>query len=364
MPRLPAPDGPFAVGTTILHLSDVSRPEIYSDEPGAVRELMVQFWYPADAAASGEPAPYIDRVDLAAPVLARSLDLPSFALNHLALARPNSLLDVPLLDGGPYPVVIFSHGIAVGFRGQNTLQMEALASHGYVVAAIDHTYGGGFTVLPGDRVILYAREKIFPSGSTTSAEAMPLVASWAADQAFVLDFLALLDQGDAADGRFRDGLDLAHIGVYGHSTGAGAAAQLCAVDSRCTAVALLDGWVEPVAGEVIATGLDRPVLALSTSTWLGRDNAARGEALLAAGDAPTYDVRIAGTSHYDFSDLPLLSPLAPALGLSGELDGPYTTEIVRRYLLAFFDTYLKEMPVPLLTEPLSPFPEVTVRRGG
>jgi hypothetical protein len=51
------------------------------------------------------------------------------------------------------------------------------------------------------------------------------------------------------------------------------------------------------------------------------------------------------------------------LGLSGALEGPYTTEIVRRTLLAFFDTTLKELPNPLLDAAQSPYPEVTIRRG-
>ncbi len=52
-------------------------------------------------------------------------------------------------------------------------------------------------------------------------------------------------------------------------------------------------------------------------------------------------VFIEGTAHYDFSDLPLLSPLAPVLGLKGPINGKRVTTIVDDYLLSFFDMTLK-----------------------
>ncbi len=48
-----------------------------------------------------------------------------------------ALADAPVADGGPYPVVIFSHGNS-GFRGQSYFLTEHLATHGYVVIAPDH----------------------------------------------------------------------------------------------------------------------------------------------------------------------------------------------------------------------------------
>jgi len=52
-------------------------------------------------------------------------------------------------------------------------------------------------------------------------------------------------------------------------------------------------------------------------------------------------ISIDGTTHYDFSDLPLLSPLTPQLGLKGPINGKYVTTILKDYLLSFFDMTLK-----------------------
>lgn len=68
-------------------------------------------------------------------------------------------------------------------------------------------------------------------------------------------------------------------------------------------------------------------------------------------------VYIEGTSHYDFSDLPLLSPLAPQLGLKGPINGKRVTVILEDYLLSFFDATLKGKPSGLFEDP-SPYEEV------
>jgi len=68
-------------------------------------------------------------------------------------------------------------------------------------------------------------------------------------------------------------------------------------------------------------------------------------------------VSIEGTRHYDFSDIPLLSPISPQLGLKGPLNGERVTEIVDSYLLAFFELTLKGIPSNLF-EGTSPFAEV------
>ena len=48
-------------------------------------------------------------------------------------------------QNGPYPLVIFSHGLG-GNRTQNTIIIEELASHGYVVIAIEHAYDANVSI--------------------------------------------------------------------------------------------------------------------------------------------------------------------------------------------------------------------------
>jgi hypothetical protein len=67
---------------------------------------------------------------------------------------------------------------------------------------------------------------------------------------------------------------------------------------------------------------------------------------------------ILGTRHHDFSDLPLLSPLAPLMGLKGPIKGERVVKIINDYLVAFFDQTLKDIPAPLPFEPSAMYPDL------
>ena len=60
-------------------------------------------------------------------------------------------------------MLLFSHGFS-GLRMQNTAQFEELASHGYVVASVDHTYDSVITIMPDSRAILHHAQTVMPDG--------------------------------------------------------------------------------------------------------------------------------------------------------------------------------------------------------
>jgi predicted dienelactone hydrolase len=138
--------GPYRVGTVTVDWVDRSRVEMYSGRANEPRELMVQIWYPAQPTPSASFAPWLDRVDVLGPALAARLNLPSFFLDHLKYVNTQSYRDAPVSPAeARYPVLLFSHGWG-GFRAQNTHQAELLASHGYVVVTLAHTYDAAATV--------------------------------------------------------------------------------------------------------------------------------------------------------------------------------------------------------------------------
>ena len=74
-----------------------------------------------------------------------------------------------------------------------------------------------------------------------------------------------------------------------------------------------------------------------------------------------YRFEIKDTGHFDFSDLPAFSPLAPAFGLKGPLRGERALEIITDYTLGFFGHYFKEDGRGLLDRNLDAYPEVIWR---
>jgi dienelactone hydrolase len=337
IPTLPPASGAYEVGTVSYAMRDASRPELYSEAPDDVREIMVQFWYPATPGSQDEGAVFIEGLDVAAPALAERLGLPRFLLSHVNLVDTGVYAGAaPLVREGPYPLIIFSHGLR-GLRVQNGVLMRELASHGYVVASIDHAYGNVVTVFPDGRALFYDGSRVFPDGEPTVAAGARLVDTWAADARFLLQELATWTAGDHALAAM---VDRNRIGTAGHSTGAAAAIEVCHSVPTCGAVVALDGWIEPVDAAMVDTGLAAPILLLRAPDWLGPPNQTRGS-MLYANSAGGHMVTIPGTVHFDYTDIPLLSPLSPVLGLSGENDARQVIAIINDYTRSFFDWHLK-----------------------
>ncbi len=337
IPTLPEAGGPYAVGTVSYAMRDESRPELYSEAPDDVREIMVQFWYPATPGPQNERAPLIEGLDVAAPALAQRLGLPSFLLSHINLVDTGVFAGAaPLVREGPFPLLIFSHGLR-GLRVQNSVLMRELASHGYVVASIDHPYGNVVTIFPDGRAVFYDGSRVFPQGEPQVMAGARLVDTWADDARFLLQELATWTAGDHALAAV---VDLDRTGTLGHSTGAAAAIEVCASAPACGAVAALDGWIEPVDSAIVEDGLAAPILLLRAPDWLGDANQTQG-GLLYANSRDAQMVTIPGTVHFDYTDIPLLSPLSSALGLSGENDARLVSAIINDYTRAFFDWQLK-----------------------
>ncbi len=351
--------GPYRVGTVTLHWVDTTRSEIYSGRANEPRELMAQIWYPAEAAATATTTPWLDHVEVLGPALAARLNLPSYFLDHLKYVNTQSYRDAPVSSAeAQYPALLFSHGWG-GFRAQNTHQAEDLASHGYIIAAIDHPYDAAATVFPDGRVALHNDAILSASTSPTELQlaAAQLVQQRAGDLAFVLDQLTALNAADPA-GRLTGRLDLSRVGVFGHSMGGGTTIEFCAHDARCQAALTMDAYLPPVSTDVYTNGLRQPFLSMFSERWPTAENNRLFDRLFHAPGGAAYDAIIAGTAHYDFSDIPSLTPIAPLLGLKGPLSAERVTRIIDAYSLAFFDRYLKQLPTPLLDGPATTYPEV------
>jgi dienelactone hydrolase len=246
--------------------------------------------------------------------------------------------DAPLLAAqSQFPLLIFSHGLG-GVRMQNTFLMEELASQGYVVASIDHTYGGAVTIFPDGRVALFDTATV--EGDITEA-GNKLIHIWVEDGRFVLDQLEQLNNQDP-DGRFTNRLRLEQIGYFGHSTGGGAAFLFCQLDERCGVGVALDGWLDPLIDEIAAQPMTKPFLFLKAEDWSTAENSAAIQAAHDARQTPGSVITIAGTRHYNFTDIPLLSPLTPQMGLTGPANGRETLTQINNYTLTFFADNLNQ----------------------
>ena len=364
VPSIPAPSGPYQVGTRIYELTDPARKEIYSgkDEP---RRFMIQVWYPSEVNSSDQRATWMANAEIFAPAIATYIDMPSFFLDHLALVKMPAYKESKVAPSNAgYPLILFSHGWN-GFNAQNSGQAIQIASHGYVVIGIQHTYGAVVTVFP-DGTVAKNNPAALPEGTPTKeyeTAAHILSNQWAGDMGFTLDFMQL--QNNDSSSPFFTLLDLSRVGVYGHSTGGGAGIEFCGTDTRCKAVLGMDPFMRPVSYEVIDNGVTQPSFFMFSQRWKDDVDSRNNELFnkFYPNVKESFGViSIDGTSHYDFADLPLLSPLAPQLGLKGPINGKRVITIINDYLLSFFDITLKGEPTNLFESQSQKYKEVRLNQ--
>jgi hypothetical protein len=141
--NLPSPDGQYIVGTDVIILEDKNRLETFTKETNDYRKIIVQIWYPATE-PSDSIYPYLDYKDLKIPYIAKRLEVSEKIINRVNSIQANGYYKAKPKNN-EFPVIIFSHGLG-GNRIQNTANIESLASNGYIVFSIEHTYDSNITV--------------------------------------------------------------------------------------------------------------------------------------------------------------------------------------------------------------------------
>ena len=346
-PYLPEPTGPCPAGTTSLWLKDVSRPDPWAAGVNA-RELMVSLWYPATP-AGGRRARYMTPAESGLQLASRGIT--GVPQNALSTVRTNAVSDAtPAGRQRALPLVVLSPGFT-NSRSVLTALAEDLASHGYVVAGIDHTYESFATAFPDGRVtICLARE--VRRGSSGFWE--KVTAGRAADVSFVLSQLT----GAHPPWPGAALIDPSRMAMAGHSAGGAAAIAAMLADSRIRAGIDMDGTIPT---PIPAPGLSRPFLFLGKQS-----NYTPGS----GGAVTTWErdwklltgwkrwLLVAGAVHASFTDLGLL---ADQIGIDtgAGLPGARSLDITRAYVRAFFDQHLRSKPQTLLDQPSPRYPEVT-----
>lgn len=209
--EFPAPEGPYAVGMQTLHLTDSSRPEPQTPDPGDSRELMVYVWYPAAVKHGKHTAPWLpgDRQSnrKLMSAFAGSLRVPSFAVDYWRYIHTNAYPDADWLRSeGPYPLILLNHGLGSSSLLHTSLA-ENLASNGYIVAAVDHTYSSTATLFPNGTVTGF-NDSLSADNFTGTGTQLGNI--WNGDNRFVLGQLQQ---------QFADYINAEQIGVIGHSFG-------------------------------------------------------------------------------------------------------------------------------------------------
>ncbi|MBZ0318554.1 MAG: hypothetical protein K8L91_19225 [Anaerolineae bacterium] len=305
--EFPVPSGPYAVGRVDVEWVDASRPELFTDDPNDVRDLLVTIYYPADVLTDAVPAPYVGTE------IAAAVGLPSVLIEQM---HTHVFADVPAVDA-TFPVLLFSPGMEMLPVFYSSLLTE-LTSQGYVVVAIWHPYSVAVTPYPDGRLVAINEAGIPSFADDPAAEAERVGAVWVGDMRFVLD---QLPQFNIEDDRLAGRLDLERIGAFGHSFGGATSVQAAFEDERIDAAINMDGTM---FGDVVAQGSRVPFLMLQSKI---ADTPTEAE-LAAAGITPEEYQAILDRYSQSVADILAKSANATGYVLEGSVHNTYTADFL------------------------------------
>ena len=352
--ELPQPTGDYHVGTRDIQF-EMNRPEIITPDENDYRKIMLKVWYPTNE-SNGPQDLYADKGGRHG--FAQKYGLPKSSMNYLDKIDTHVYRDVEIANE-IFPVLIFSHGYNSKANGYYAILSE-LASHGYVVFAINHTFESTGTTFDDKSEVYfdyqYAQkiesgtwETISPTleyfhNGTSFRDRHPavkkvllnyfvgdIVDRWAQDIVAVSNEIVQWN----TSGFFKGKLDVEHIGVLGHSRGGAAAGHSLLLDSPIKAGVNLDGvqW-----GKIVDTTFHKPFLFVSAD-WPREHEDLNSHAYINKG-VKFYQALLKESAHSNFMDIPLMIPVN-SINQAGSIDSEIAIEATNSLLLSFFNQELK-----------------------
>jgi dienelactone hydrolase len=269
--------GPFPVGTARITLDDAARS----------RTLVTQLWYPAAesaraAAAAGFPIEQLEdepnRTTYAGLLAAAPAGCPTRTAHAAVDADPAA---------GSFPLIAFSHCHDCTRFSELTVA-ERLASHGFIVVAVDHADNTLWDHLAGNEVTL----------------GTPFLMIRAADVEDALD--QVLGGAAPVPAAVAAVVDPTRVGVFGHSFGGVTAGLVAQDDDRIgAALSLAAPMDNPLIPGVDLAQLHVPlffeVAAEDNSITEVGNKLIRGNFTDAA--VPAWKIEVADAGHWSVSDV-------------------------------------------------------------
>lgn len=302
--------GPHLVSTSNEIYTDLNRIETFTDT-NQNREVGVRSWYPSDI-------------------------------------------------GQTYPLIIYSHG-GISLDTSNESLFLELASHGYIVLSIAHTYHSIQTKNSLGRNIFidrtYMNELNQENATENPLESYEFYQKWMKlrkdDINFVIDQVKVNINKNISHS-FYNSIDMDNIGIIGHSLGGSAA--LCMGRTRSdvkVVIALESPFLCDITGATdqgfIFDDTPYPIPVLNIYSDSAIENLSiwpqyeKNYLLLSSIDEASVNHHIVGTHHFSLTDLSLTSPILTRLlnGAPSKKKSRDTLKEINQVCLDFLNSYLK-----------------------
>ena len=370
------PSGKYSIGTTELYLTDSTRKEMVRKSYKGFRRIYIKVWYPSDEKENLNYSRYFSSYDTKTiyQIFKTKKVLPE-AIDSIKQYYTHSCKDISISKSEQkFPVILFNSGFYFGMTDLYTNYMELLASNGFIVFSVIHPYQQPLVHFPdGDAKLLKKKAQLaflewkikerIKVDKITSPEIQEkytknvlhyltrfgkITRLWTVDNQFVLDYLKKINNDEKS--MFFQKLNLNKIGAMGQSIGGAAAGQLSLVDKRIKAGMNLDCFQ---FGDIVDTDLQTPFMLIETQ-YQEKWNIGN-EYIFSHTKSDYYYLHLLNTTHFITSDVPLLPCLTRAQQVSfyGNVDGRKIMKLADKYILDFFNLYLKNISSDFLKKEVS-----------
>ena len=374
---LPKPNGKYPVGLRRFELTDPARRGVVSRDVNEHRVLPGYVWYPAKRGTSGTRV-YMTQAEVAdqGNSMARNFGYREQELDGLDQVIAHSVEGAPPANARErFPILIFNHGYEC-YPAQNTVLVERLVSHGYIVMSLGHPHDAVDLRLADGTLLttshpagadadFAAHRKLLTGAPTHDARTDALqgyaealsrdrlgasLVAWRDDTLFAARALRTRQVPSALMPILTTG-DAERLGFIGMSFGGATAASSCKLVEQCRVVINLDGGnYDPT---LFNAPVERPLLLLM-SDWVHLPLPNRSsdpefnandyayEPWLRAGLNPdVVRLRLEGIRHMGYTDLILLMDGPEHEARFGTVPPRIAVEAIGSASLAFLNQYLK-----------------------
>lgn len=257
--------------------------------------------------------------------------------------------------GEKYPLIVFSHGLGA-FRTIYSAIGIDLASHGFIVATVEHRDGSASatyyfndqsaaekgnktwlylkTLKPGEDEVPLRHEQVQQRAKECS-QALNLILCVDCETPMknVLDI-------DFDIKQLKDSIDRSKVAIIGHSFGGATVLQALNDDQRFRCGIALDAWMLPLREEVLAN-FSQPLFFINSQRFQYPANIIKMKKCYLPGKERKM-ITIRGSVHQNFADFTFATGkmLGYMFTLKGEIDSNVAINLTNKASLAFLQKHL------------------------
>ncbi|XP_006860671.1 PREDICTED: platelet-activating factor acetylhydrolase [Chrysochloris asiatica] len=260
----------------------------------------------------------------------------------------------PLKTSEKYPLIVFSHGLGA-FRTLYSAIGNDLASHGFIVAAVEHRDGSASATYyfknqsaanQGKQSWLYYKAI---KQDEMAAQLNKQVRQRAKECSQALSLILDIDHGKPVENalnlkfdvkQLKDSVDRDKVAIIGHSFGGATVIQALSEDQRFRCGIALDAWMEPLGDEVYSR-IPQPLFLINSEKFQFPYNIRKMKKLYLPGRERKM-ITIRGAVHHNFDDFTFATNkvIGKVLTLKGDIDSNVAISLSNKASLAFLQKHL------------------------